>query len=108
MKTILVTLTTIGLATSGMGHAADYEAGRKKAQEICKACHGEDGNQPLTPETPRLGGQHYDYLLRSLEAYKSGARSNPLMGPMAQPLSDKEVRDLAFYFSRQQGLQTKY
>ena len=109
MKTILVTLLTGALAAAaGMVQAGDYEAGKKKVQEVCKACHGEDGNQPLTPDTPRLGGQHYDYLLHSLEAYKGGTRSNPLMGPMAQPLSDKEMRDVAFYFSKQQGLQTKY
>lgn len=88
--------------------AADYEAGKKKVQEACKACHGEDGNQPLTPDTPRLGGQYYDYLLHSLQAYKTGTRTNPLMGPMAQLLSGKEMRDVAYYFSKQVGLQTKY
>lgn len=109
MKTFLVTLLTGALAVAaGMVQAADYEAGKKKVQEVCKACHGEDGNQPLTPETPRLGGQHYDYLLHSLEAYKKGGRSNPLMNAMAQPLSDKEMHDVAYYFSKQVGLQTKY
>ncbi|HZP85397.1 MAG TPA: cytochrome c [Burkholderiales bacterium] len=88
--------------------AKDYEAGKKKATEICAACHGEDGNKPITPETPRLAGQHYDYLVHSLEMYKSGKRQNPLMSPMAKPLTKEEIDNVAYYFSRQTGLETKY
>jgi cytochrome c553 len=93
---------------AGSAHAADYEAGKKKVEEVCKACHGADGNTPFTPDTPRLAGQYYDYLVHSLEAYRKGARENPLMSPMAKPLSDKEIRDVALYFSKQQGLVEKY
>ncbi|MEO8630815.1 MAG: cytochrome c [Betaproteobacteria bacterium] len=89
-------------------HAADYDAGKKKAEEVCSACHGADGNKPLTPETPRLAGQHYDYLEHSLHAYKKGTRDNPLMTPMAKPLTDKEIKDVAWYFSQQSGLVNKY
>jgi cytochrome c553 len=88
--------------------AADYEAGKKKAAEVCAACHGADGTKPLTPETPILAGQYADYLAHSLEAYKKGTRQNPLMSPMAQPLTDEEIRNLALYFSRQKALQVKY
>jgi cytochrome c553 len=92
----------------GAAQARDYEAGKKKADEVCKACHGADGNTPLTPETPRLAGQYYDYLVHSLEAYRKGTRENPLMTPMAKPLTDAEIRDVAWYFSKQQGLVEKY
>jgi cytochrome c553 len=107
MKKLILTAACM-LAASGAALAADYEAGKKKAEEICAACHGPDGNKPLTPETPRIGGQYYDYLVHSLKAYRSGARENPLMGPMAKPLSDKEVKDVAWYFSKQPGLVSKY
>jgi cytochrome c553 len=93
---------------SGAAQARDYEAGKKKAEEVCKACHGADGNTALTPETPRLGGQYYDYLVHSLQAYRKGTRENPLMSPMAKPLTDAEISDVAWYFSKQQGLQEKY
>jgi cytochrome c553 len=43
-----------------------------------------------------------------LKAYRSGARENPLMSPMAKPLSDKDIKDVAWYFSKQQGLASKY
>ena len=97
-----------GVSLAGSAQARDYDAGKKKAEEVCKACHGADGNTPLTPETPKLAGQYYDYLVHSLKAYRSGARENPLMGPMAKPLSDKEVKDVAWYFSKQPGLVSKY
>lgn len=96
------------LSPAGIAHSADYDAGKKKAEAVCAACHGADGNKHLTPETPRLAGQYYDYLVHSLRAYRSGARQNPLMSPMAQPLSDTEIKDVAWYFYRQTGLVTKY
>ena len=91
--------------TTAMG--ASDEVGKKKADEACAACHGPEGNKPITPETPRLAGQEYGYLVQSLTAYRKGTRDNAVMGAMAKPLTEKEVRDLAGYFSRQQGLTTK-
>jgi cytochrome c553 len=89
------------------GLAADYEAGKQKA-EGCKACHGEGGAKPIMPQTPILAGQYADYLVHALEAYKKGTRQNPLMSPMAQPLTQEDIHNLAAYFSQQPGLQVKY
>jgi cytochrome c553 len=83
------------------------DAGKKKADEACAACHGPEGNKPVTPETPRLGGQQYGYLVQALNDYRKGTRDNPVMTAMAKPLTEKEIRELAGYFSRQQGLTTK-
>jgi len=46
--------------------------------------------------------------VHSLQAYRKGARENPLMSPMAKPLTDAEISDVAWYFSKQQGLVEKY
>jgi cytochrome c553 len=97
----------VGIAWGQTTQARDYDAGKEKAA-TCVACHGEAGNAPITPDTPRIGGQYYDYLVHSLEAYKNGKRENPLMSPMAKPLTPKDIRDLAWYFSQQQGLTQKY
>jgi len=86
---------------------ANDEVGKKKADEACAACHGPAGSKPITPETPLLAGQQYDYLVQSLIAYRKGTRDNAVMSAMAKPLTEKEIRDLAWYFSRQQGLTTK-
>jgi len=89
------------------GVLANDEAGKKKADEACAACHGPEGNKPITPDTPRLAGQQYDYLVRALDDYRNGTRENAVMSAMAKPLTEKEIRDLAGYFSRQHGLITK-
>lgn len=92
--------------TSALAH--DEGAGLKKAEATCAACHGPMGNKPVAPDTPRLAGQQYEYLIQALTAYRDGSRQNPIMSAMAQALTEKDIRDLAWYFSRQQGLVTKY
>src|ERR1700676_1681681 len=86
---------------------ASDDVGKKKAEEACAACHGPEGNNPITPETPRLAGQQYDYLVQALTAYRKGTRDNAVMSAMAKPLTEKEIGELASYFSRQHGLPTK-
>ncbi len=71
--------------------------------KVCAGCHGADGNTPLQPDFPKLGGQHYDYLLHSLKAYKSGVRKNPIMQPLAKALSTKEMEELAAYYAGQKS-----
>jgi cytochrome c553 len=89
--------------------AADYENGKKLATEkMCATCHGEKGDQPNTPQTPKLAGQYADYIEHALLSYQKGTRQNPMMSPMAKGLSKHEIRDLAWYFSKQQGLAKKY
>ena len=106
VRALALAVAGAALAATTTALAKD-EAGRKKADEACAACHGPEGNKPITPETPRLGGQHYGYLVQSLNAYRKGTRDNPVMSAMAKPLTEKEIRELAGYFSRQQGLTTK-
>jgi cytochrome c553 len=86
---------------------ASDDTGKKKADDACAACHGPEGNKPITPETPRLAGQEYGYLVQALNDYRNGIRENPVMSAMAKPLTEKEMRELAGYYSRQQGLTTK-
>ncbi len=89
-----------GSALSGSALAAgSAEAGKTKSV-TCSACHGMDGNS-LNPEWPSIAGQHESYLIKSLNSFKSGARQNVLMTGMAMPLSDKDINDLAAYFSAQ-------
>ena len=82
--------------------AGDSASGKQKSQ-ACAACHGAEGNTPAGPDFPRLAGQHYDYLLKALKDYKSGARKNPIMGGQVGGLSTQDMADLAAYFSSQQG-----
>jgi cytochrome c553 len=84
----------------GVTHAAgDAKVGQTKAA-ICAACHGMDGNSN-SPEWPNLAGQHASYMVKQLKAFKTGQRTNPVMAPQAQMLSEQDMEDVAAYFSAQ-------
>lgn len=98
----VLTAGVVALLMTGVVQAADVEAGKEKSRP-CAACHGPDGNSQA-PDFPRLAGQYYDYLVKALEDYKTGARKNPIMAPQAANLSVRDMQDLAAYYSHQQGL----
>jgi cytochrome c553 len=106
MKKLLWIAACAALIAGGPSLAANPAAGKEKSK-VCVACHGPDGNSPA-PDFPRLAGQHYDYLIKALSDYKSGDRKNAIMAPMAANLSQRDIEDLAAYFSRQSGLVVKY
>jgi len=72
------------------------EAGKAKAL-TCSACHGAEGNS-VNPLWPNTAGQHAKYVVTQLQAFKSGARMNPLMTSQAMLLSEQDMADLAIYF----------
>lgn len=78
-------------------------AGQAKADAVCAACHGKDGNTPIDPSYPKLAGQHRDFLTRALLDYKSGARKNAIMAGQAQALSRADIEGLADYYSKLPG-----
>ena len=80
--------------------AADIEAGKAKAAEVCETCHGAGGNS-TSPDFPKLGGQYPDYLAKALRDYKSGDRKNPIMAGFAKPLSKQDIDNLAAYYAAQ-------
>jgi len=91
-------LSASAFAPSAFGEGS-AEAGQAKSS-TCVACHGVDGNS-VNPEWPTIAGQHSEYIVKQLKAFKSGARQNPLMSPMAAGLSEADMDDLAAYFSSQ-------
>jgi cytochrome c553 len=48
---------------------------------------------------PNLAGQNDAYIIKQLQEFKSGARANAMMAPMAANLSDEDMADLAAHFS---------
>lgn len=107
----LVTLAAFAAFGAGAGTvgAADLEAGKKKVQEVCAACHGLDGATATAPEYPKLAGQYPDYLAKALRDYKSGARKNAIMAGFAQGLTAQDIENVSAYFAAQQNvLSTRY
>ena len=79
--------------------AQDIEAGRAKAQ-ACAACHGADGNSTAA-NYPNLAGQTWRYIYIQLKDFKEGRRHDPVMSPMAEPLSRDDMVNIANYFAAQ-------
>src|SRR5262245_19220741 len=78
--------------------AARAQSVEEKAQ-LCAACHGENG-VPQQKGTPVIWGQHEGYLYLVLRDYKSGARKNDIMSPLAQTMEREGMMALALYFSQ--------
>ncbi len=106
----LIIVAFLAVATSGAHAAGNAERGKQKAQQVCAACHavGGDWNKPLQPEYPLIAGQHRDYLVTVLNAYKQGdksqiGRKNAIMAGQAATLSKQEIEDIAMFLSRTPG-----
>ena len=99
---VIAALSGAALILSSQVVAADIEAGKSKAAEVCASCHGADGNSPV-PNFPKIGGQYRTYLEKALQDYKSGSRKDPIMAGMAASLSAGDIENLAFYYSSQSG-----
>jgi cytochrome c553 len=77
-------------------------AGPFNTPEACVACHGPDGNSQAGT-FPILAGQTSRYLYFQLRDFKSGARKDPIMSPIAQQLSKEDMQKLAQYFSEKKA-----
>jgi cytochrome c553 len=100
LQSIVVFSILCGLQASAITRAdGSVEEGQSKSTP-CIACHGVNGNSS-NPVWPNLADQHKQYIVRQLQAFKSGARQDPLMTPMAMGLSDDDAEDLAAYFDDQ-------
>jgi cytochrome c553 len=81
--------------------AGDPQAGARKAGS-CAGCHGIPGYRNAYPvyRVPKLGGQHADYIVAALKAYKAKQRAHLTMQGIADSLSDQDMADLAAYFAQ--------
>lgn len=101
---ILAATAGLSLLISGYAAAAGNPERGLELSETCQTCHGVEGNTSVDENTPRLAGQHYDYLVKALEDYRDGVRDNAIMASFTQELSDQDIRDLAAWYASQEGL----
>lgn len=97
MKIAGMILASVLVGISGSALAGDAAAGKAKAAS-CAGCHGAAGVSS-NPVWPNLAGQQAAYLVKQMKAFRDGSRSDPMMGPMAKPLSDSDIDNLAAYYS---------
>lgn len=99
------------LVASGSSFADGDAAAGKRKTATCQGCHGIAGYKTAFPavySVPKLGGQHAGYLVKALQAYKSGARKNAIMAGQVANLKKEDIADLAAFYSSQKALVTKY
>jgi len=104
-KIIFSLLLTMGAINTASAVEGNADAGKTKAA-MCGACHGATGLNP-NPTYPDLAGQHAAYIVKQLADFKSGARTDMMMAPMAANLSEQDMADLAAYFSIQKRVSEK-
>jgi cytochrome c553 len=78
-------------------HAADAATGKEKA-EVCAGCHGENGISQ-TANIPSLAAQQDQFIQWQLVFFRGGARKNDQMQPIAQEISNEDIRLLGAYFA---------
>src|SRR5271154_5087811 len=98
MKRLWILAATISgaIVSNSALPAGTVEAGATKAI-VCQACHGATGNS-TNPDWPSLAGLGADYIAEQLQNFKDGKRANPIMAPIAAPLSAQDMADLGAYF----------
>lgn len=107
MKNIAAWLTT-KKATPGESKDKDaaalgakiYKGGIADRQiPACAGCHSPNG-AGIPAQYPRLKGQHADYAVAQLTAFRDGVRNNSLqMTQIAAKLNDREIKAVADYIA---------
>jgi cytochrome c553 len=90
-----------GIALSALASAstdaADTAAVKEKA-EMCTACHGEAGISQ-TENIPSLAGQPDQFTQWQLVFFRGGARKSEQMQPIAEQISNEDIRAFGAYFA---------
>ena len=96
----LAVFANLTLAATAANPAArpDLAKGQTIATQVCAACHTADGSRG-SPANPILAGQHYEYLVKQLQEFKSGKRNNAIMKGFATTLSDDDMKNVAAFYA---------
>ena len=77
-----------------------YRGGIQERQiAACAGCHSPNG-AGIPAQYPRLSGQHADYTVKTLVAFRDGTRTNSIpMTQVAAKLNDREIKAVADYIA---------
>lgn len=67
--------------------------------DSCARCHGIDGRGRDTEAFPVLAGLPGDYFVATMHAYANGQRHSGIMEPVAARLTNREIQQVANYYS---------
>jgi cytochrome c553 len=102
---VLIAALAYGVLGSAVSSAQDQPAAGnaergKTLSYTCLGCHGIPGYKNSYPNytVPKLEGQHPEYIVSALQAYRNGDRSHLTMHSQASSLSDQDMADVAALF----------
>ena len=97
-RTLWVAVLTAALAAPAWAAEEGGTQDVRNKLAMCQGCHGIEGYRMAFPEVysvPKLGGQYPAYIVKALQAYKSGTRTNPTMRAIAATLSEQDMAAIA-------------
>ncbi len=103
-KSFLIAQFAMGLAAISLSATAWAQADEARAKKIvggvCFVCHGAEG-ESSSEVFPRLAGQHWQYIAKQLDNFKSGKRKSTAMADMVAKLTPDEMEALGRFFEKQ-------
>jgi len=101
-KTILgAALLALAATAQAQGEVKGDPKRAKDKVTVCSGCHGIPDYRTAFPDVyyvPMIAGQNPAYIVKALEAYKSGERNHPSMRAIAATLTGQDMADLALYY----------
>lgn len=101
VKFLMLVAIAVFMPSTGF---TDIKAGEEKAQ-FCLLCHKPDFPSATLPT---LEGQTREYIYNQIKAFKEKRRSDPTMQLNVAALSEKDVNNIADYFSSREPLRVSF
>ncbi|MGK0375697.1 MAG: cytochrome c553 [Arenicella sp.] len=101
---VAIVVVATSFSSIQVANAADAANGEKLSQ-TCLGCHGVPGLRNPGPvfAVPMIGGQHAEYIISALKAYRDKTRSHKTMQAQASNLTDEAMVDIAAFFAQMEG-----
>jgi len=101
----IIAAICLAVPAATMAAEGNPDAGKAKAEELgCSGCHGHDGvatedGLAIDKNMPNLAAEPDLYTQFQLVYFRKGVRKNELMSPIAESLSDEDIRNLGAFYS---------
>ncbi|MGB1110307.1 MAG: c-type cytochrome [Gammaproteobacteria bacterium] len=97
---LIATAASILFLSSGAAFAGDAAKGEGLYNSKgCVGCHGMNGKSNNEAMYPTIAGKGAGFVSAAIADFKAGKRSNPMMGPMANTVTDAEAADIDAYLA---------
>ncbi|KJK22777.1 cytochrome C [Burkholderiaceae bacterium 16] len=83
------------------GRSVYWKGNPANGLPACVSCHRPNG-EGIAPDFPRIAGQHPEYVVGQLKAWKSGTRGGPgkLMSLLVPLMTEQEITAVAQYVAQ--------